>query len=609
MYPTAFIQDIKDRISIVALIGEGVPLKKAGRNVKGLCPFHQEKSPSFMVNEEKQIFHCFGCGEGGDVFHYVMKREGLSFPEAIAYLADRAGVSLPEPSEASAQGGSAQDKRRKLLLRVNELACHYFRERLQDPQSGGLVRNYLQSRGFGDDVFSTQHLLGAADDRWDGLVSFFQQRKVPMELAVQVGLVKPRPQRSGYYDFFRNRLIFPIRGRRGEVIAFGGRVVPAADGTAASGADAKYLNSCDSPLFHKGQSLYGLPDAGYAMRDTDRALVVEGYMDALALHQAGFPETVAPLGTALTEDHLRLITRHTRQLWILFDGDAAGRAAAHRALPLALGLGLIPRILVLPEGEDPDTFVRAQGREVVSQGLAAAPTLFEWAIDDLVASSGADTVGRVRAVQRLQPLFARLQDPIQESSYVERLAQAIRMPAAVVQQALHGSAESLGRRSVAPIRPAAPPRVGEGVALERTSLELLLQCPETMPQLAAAIRPEQFQDPGYRAVAEYCWGHYRQTGGVSLAVLLADADPGTAPLRKAISGLAISRGKYEDAAQFSQLAEELIAAWQRPQWRETEARLNAAIAAAEREGITDDVVQLIAEKQRFVATRHKGEAK
>ncbi|MBI2342767.1 MAG: DNA primase [Deltaproteobacteria bacterium] len=364
MYPQAVIQELKERLSIVTMIGEIVPLKKAGRNYRGLCPFHQEKTPSFHVHEEKQIFHCFGCGEGGDLIHFFMKRDGRTFREAVEYLAQRAGVELPAVGSEAAEVLQQRRRQEKLLLRVNVVAAEYFQQALMDVER---PRIYLESRGYRDAGFFTQHLLGYADDRWDSLVHFFQQRRVPMELAVHVGLIKKRPQKEGHYDFFRDRLIFPIRDSHGAIVAFGGRDL--GDGEADG---AKYLNTAESPIFHKGEMLYGFPMAADAMRRADRALVVEGYLDVLALHRVGLEETVAPLGTALTAGHLRQIVRYTKNIWLLFDADAAGQRAAKRVLPLFLPLELVPRMVILPASEDPDSYAAKAGLEALRQLIDGA---------------------------------------------------------------------------------------------------------------------------------------------------------------------------------------------------------------------------------------------
>lgn len=343
MFNQEILGDIRDRIPIVSFIGERIPLKKAGRNYKGLCPFHQEKTPSFMASDEKQIFHCFGCGEGGDIFKFLMKFEGLSFAEAVRQLADRAGVMLPKDAFAK-DPDEEMARKKKWCLRVNQVAAEYFFNALKGP-SGGVARNYLKSRGILDETW-TQLFLGYAEKGWDGLIRHLEEKKVPLELAEELGLLKRKSDSKGYYDFFRDRLMFPIISQRGEVIGFSGRALDANDKEAA-----KYLNSPDSLIYHKSNCVYGLNAAADAIRKTDQVILVEGNIDLVSLHQAGFKNVVAPLGTALTSGHIRLLSRYSKNVVVIFDGDEAGSKASTRALPLFIEAGLTPRAVAMPDGE------------------------------------------------------------------------------------------------------------------------------------------------------------------------------------------------------------------------------------------------------------------
>lgn len=598
MYPQTIIQEIKDRVSIVGYIGEIVPLKKAGHNFKGLCPFHQEKSPSFMVHDEKQIFHCFGCGEGGDLLHFVMKHDSLNFPEAVRQLAERAGVTLPELGDTRAAEAAIQrDKHRRLLLRVNEVAASYFQQGLLDPVRGKTSCNYLESRGFNDNKFFTQHFLGSAEEEWEGLVAHLRANQVPLELAVELGLIRKRAQGDGHYDFFRSRLIFPIRNPRGEVIAFGGRVLP---GSQAPADSAKYLNSSDSLLFRKGETLYGFPAAAQAMRSTDRAILVEGYMDVLALHRVGIEEAVAPLGTALTAAHLRLIARYTRNLWITFDGDEAGRQAARRSLPTLLDAGLIARVVVLPDGEDPDTIVSQDGAAGFESRLASAPTLFEWVIQDTLVRSGDDTAGRVRGVEALRPYFARLRDPIEEATYVKRIAQHIDVDEVVIRRALGGKAAGL-RAAAATTTAKQPERTEQPNTImmaERNCLEFLLQVPDGCEAIVGELQPDDFQTAAYRDVAERYWHLHAAQGQIAVGALLEHEED--AGRRSLVTELAFGTGKYDELEDISQAASEIVSAIRRTRRRAQIEKLNMAIAQAEQSGAVDRVNALMAEKQTLL---------
>lgn len=599
MHPPSVIQEIKDRLSIVGLIGEHVALKKAGRNHKGLCPFHKEKTPSFMVSDEKQIFHCFGCGEGGDCFRFLMKQEGLNFGEALKTLAGRTGVTLPEPEGGKGRRTEEETeaRHRRLLGRVNQLALEYYQQRLAETKAGEFARNYLISRDYSENSFWTQHFLGYAEDEWDGLTRYLKERKVPMEFALELGLVRPKKGGEGYYDFFRHRLIFPICTPRGEVCGFGGRALPRKDGSADTEA-AKYLNSQDSLLFQKRRTVYGLPTALPAIRANDRVLIVEGYLDALACYRAGIMEVVAPLGTALTAEHIRLLKRYTRNCWVVFDGDAAGVQAARRSLPLFLAEDLIPRVVLLPAGEDPDTLLKKQTKEVLLTLVTNAPLLFDWLIDDTVAGCGGDTAGKRRTVEILRPLFAQVSDPIEEAGYLARLANRLRLEEGIVRRGLK-SARGLIERGAEGGAFLRQGGARQGPPAERALLEFLFQVPSAMALVAHRLQPAEFTETSYRAIAEHCWQVYDARGELRVAWVVEAAGES---LGAAITGLAFVEGKYDDSAAWPRVAEDLVAAVRRPQWQGQLQQLNTAIAQAEQSGRVEEVHQLMTAKAQLLKT-------
>ncbi|PIR20439.1 MAG: DNA primase [Deltaproteobacteria bacterium CG11_big_fil_rev_8_21_14_0_20_47_16] len=476
MFPSSLLQEIKDRLSIVAIVGESVPLKPAGRNHRGLCPFHGEKTPSFMVNEEKQIFHCFGCGEGGDVFKYTMKREGLSFPESVRALAERAGVRLPEEfTKTTHAEEDAAHKKKRWGLRANQVVAEYFQACLLDEKKGLEARNYLKNRGFSDTEVFKQHFLGLADDTWDDLVRYLTSKGVPLELAAELGLIRPRQNRDGYYDFFRQRIMFPITNARGEILGFSGRTFGTPKTAEGQDAPAKFVNSPDSFIYHKSHSVFGLAPALSAIRQEDAVWLVEGNLDVMALHQAGIQHVVAPLGTALTTGHLRLVTRFTRNIWLIFDGDEAGINAARRSWPLFLELGLVPRVVVLPQGEDPDTYVQKMGADAMHKLAAASSTLGEWVVDRVMLEAGHGAAGSVIAMRELKPLLKLVHDPVEQAMYLRRVAQRFSIDESVLRASLAGSEKkqminaTLQRHSSDSL---------EVRSIERRVLKLILQYPE-----------------------------------------------------------------------------------------------------------------------------------
>src|SRR3989454_607075 len=341
---------VRDATDIVQLIGERVALRRAGRSYKGLCPFHTEKTPSFTVTPDRQIWHCFGCSRGGDVFAFVMEADKATFPEALRMLADRAGIELPKQERTP--GDEAFDR----LYQANALARDFFRASLQS-EAAAKPRAYLAGRGF-EEPWLARFDVGWAPEGWDGLLTALA-KLLPAEIMEQAGLIVRRADTSGHYDRFRNRVIFPVATAAGKVAGFGARAI-------AEGDEPKYLNSPETPVFRKGRLLYGLPVARPGMRESGEAIVSEGYLDVIRLHAGGFANAVSTCGTALTPDQARLLARLQVDVLLLYDGDDAGVRAADRGLDPLLQAGVNVRVLLLPGGEDPDSFLRKEGPEDAS---------------------------------------------------------------------------------------------------------------------------------------------------------------------------------------------------------------------------------------------------
>lgn len=367
--PQHIIEEILARTDMVELVSEHVSLRRRGQNYFGLCPFHSEKTPSFSVNPAKGIFHCFGCKAGGNAITFLTLHDNMSFPEAVEELARRTGVEVPKESRLSEKEISEQE----YLIRANELAQEYFHRTLMDGKDPGAAHawKFLQSRSIPKDVINT-HKIGYAPDRWDGLLNVATAKKIPVKILKRAGLIVTKESERGYYDRFRHRVMFSIINLSGKVVGFGGRTLSDDPDT------PKYLNSPDTPVFQKGNLLYGIRQARSAIRKQEFAILVEGYTDTLALWIAGFDQTVATLGTAFTEQQARLLARYCREVVLTFDGDDAGLRAALRAGDIVLSQGLTPRIMVMPEGEDPDSFVRERGSEVFQELLGTAPQFLEF---------------------------------------------------------------------------------------------------------------------------------------------------------------------------------------------------------------------------------------
>ncbi|MGE5587339.1 MAG: DNA primase [Clostridia bacterium] len=409
-YSDDVLNELRAKSDIVEVISGYVALKQAGRTYKGLCPFHTEKTPSFVVSPEKQLFHCFGCGAGGDVFSFVMKAENLGFAEAVRLLADRAGVVIDEGTQGTAEAR----ERQRAVYEANEAACEYFEHVLSKSPEAENARAYLKRRGLVDEIVA-QFRLGYALPSWDALLRALAKRKIARETLLEAGLVVPGKDPGSCYDRFRARLMFPICDPSGRVIGFGGRV--------HDDSVPKYLNSPETALFKKGRNLYGLHLAKDSIRRESAAVVVEGYMDAIAAHQHGFGNVVASLGTALTEEQARVLRRYAPAVVIAYDADAAGATATVRGMEILADAGLAVRVASLPEGEDPDATLRRGGAEALARVLADAKPLIDYKLHLAISSSDLGTVeGRVRGAREAARVIATIGSAVERSEYTRKAA-------------------------------------------------------------------------------------------------------------------------------------------------------------------------------------------
>jgi DNA primase len=381
----------------------------------GLCPFpdHKESIPSFSVRDNDQVFYCFGCKRGGNVYTFLQHFQGLSFPDAIEHLAARASITLPRREDEDVEAARKAGERRRKLLKTNKFSAVHFYKSLQKLPQTHPAQRYLKERGLSSETVDT-FKIGYCSEDWSNLAEYLEERRVPMDLAEELGLVKPRKKEgTGYFDVFRSRLIFPIISPAGDVIGFGGRQL--GDG------HPKYLNSKESTLFSKGRVFYGLNETAKFIRTEQTVVVVEGYMDLLALYQAGIPNVVATLGTALTEDHGRVLTRFSKDIVILFDGDAAGQLAAERSLPILLAAGLLPRAVVLPDGQDPDDYLKGEGVESLKSLIKNAPDLFLVFLNSVMKDYRGQPSDRVRIMDRLAPVLIQIRDSRLTDLYLEEI--------------------------------------------------------------------------------------------------------------------------------------------------------------------------------------------
>ncbi len=429
-------EEIRQRVDIVDLISEHVALKRSGRNYKGLCPFHPEKTPSFNVRRDLGFWKCFGCGASGDVFDFVMRRESLAFPEALERLGERAGVRV-ERSPAAARQRSARD----VLLDANAKAGAHFHRNLLSHPSGQPARDHLEHRGIDAEAIE-RYQLGYARQSWDDLLNALRRTGVKPEVAARAGLVIPRPTGGGHYDRFRHRLIFPIFDVSGRVIGFGGRALAAAD-------EVKYINSPESPVFSKGRVLYGLNWAHRGIADAGLAVVVEGYTDVIALQTAGIANAVATLGTALTEDHVTLLARYAQEVVLAYDADSAGMTAAINNAAIFENAPASVRLVRLPPGEDPDDFVRQHGTKAFQDLVSQRESLVEYALARVFERHGQDERGLKQAIEEAAEFLRPVDSPATRAACLARIAERFfknRVQAEAVQQAVLNAIHRTRRR-------------------------------------------------------------------------------------------------------------------------------------------------------------------
>jgi DNA primase len=503
--PEEKISEIKNAADIVDVVSESVLLKKAGKNYMGLCPFHSEKTPSFTVSPDKQIFHCFGCSTGGNVFSFLMKQEGFSFPEAARHLAKRYGVDIPHKPLSPEQKKKISE--RESLLDINRRAGGFYHQALLNSAEGQQAKSYLSKRGISQKTI-VDFKLGYAHDGWDHLLKFFSNKRVSPILLEKSGLILPRKNKSGHYDRFRNRVIFPIVDVNTQVVGFGGRVL--------DDALPKYLNSPETAIYNKSRSLYGIHRAKDKCRAAGTVFIVEGYLDLLALHQHGIENSVATLGTALTADHVKMLTRYARRMVLVYDSDEAGIRSAQRCIETFWKEHVDFRredvysedkadthILVLPAGHDPDSYIFEQGPEAFMAAASESPGIITFLMDCAVRKHGLTTEGKIRVISELQEPLAAINDQIAQAIYIQQLAERIGIAESAVLERIRavaarqsrattfadqkGSpASTLPKREVAETnsRVQGPSGANAGIRFERQIIAMMLQFPEILPEIS-----------------------------------------------------------------------------------------------------------------------------
>jgi len=503
LIPEDKIREIKNSADIVEVVSEAVSLKRAGKDYLGLCPFHSEKTPSFTVSPEKQIFYCFGCSEGGSVINFVMKHDGLSFPEAIKKLAVRFGIEIPLRSMSPEQKRRMSE--RDNLLEVNRKAAGFYHRSLLENPDGQRALHYLTQRGFDNEIIK-RFCLGYAPKRWDALTLFFRRRNTPAKVVEKAGLIVAGKSGRGFYDRFRDRIVFPILNPSQSIIGFGGRVL--------DDSLPKYLNSPETPLFNKSRSLYGIDRARQACRASGTVYVVEGYFDLLALHLHQFANSVATLGTSLTNEHvqtLKGLTGEAGKIVLVFDSDIAGIKAAKRSIQVFDRGHVDAHILVLPAGHDPDSYLRESGGKAFEEAAGQALGIISFLLETAVSEHGLSVQGKMRIISGLSEPLAAIEDNLARALHVKEIAERLGIDERAVLEKVRNYR---GRQSAG--------GAVEGKAEnrhERQVVSMMFQFPEITKEIEGLAALDHFQDETLRAIGSEIMHHKGPSKGRASDIL------------------------------------------------------------------------------------------
>ena len=583
LIPEEIINQIRERVDLADVVANYVALSRTGQNLKGLCPFHAEKSPSFTVSPSRQIFHCFGCGTGGNVFTFVMKLEGTTFPDTVRELGRRAGITVPAFSSGR---GSAEVSERTRLELLHQSAMKWFQRNLWETESGQHARTYLEERGIHRST--AEHFgLGVSLPGWDGLIRALMQEQYSVPEIASSGLVvtkEPSGRRatdaSGYYDRFRGRLMFPITDLRRRVIGFGGRVM--------GEGEPKYLNSPETPLFNKGRTLYAFDHAREAAGRDGRLVIVEGYFDAIALHQAGITNVAATLGTALTPDHLTVIRRFAKKVVLLFDPDPAGVRAALRTLDLFVGSGLGVTVISLPGGHDPDTFMKNHGPDAFRELQERAPSLLDFAVEQSMQRAASGSIDdRIRSVDEILRILQKTTHRIEQEECMRRVAERLGLS----QQRLIERYPELRSKPDGP-RPVQGQSKGRSKPHhEEWELAYCLLQGQFTAQQVRALQIDLFTEPVCRRIVDLGLRHVAGDGRVLVQPVLDEglADP---ECSAAITELSMSERHFDDVAAY---IDGCLDALERKQRQQALSELIRQLRIAEREGRADEAQRLNAQ--------------
>ncbi len=573
--PEDKISEIKNTADIVDIVSESVILKKTGKNYIGLCPFHAEKTPSFTVSPDKQIFHCFGCGTGGNAFSFLMQQEGLSFPEAVRVLARRYGIEIPVQNMSPEQKRRISEK--ESLLAVNQMAMDYYQTLLRST-AGKTAMQYLKERGMSKESVD-DFKLGYAPGGWDNLTNIFLKKKIAPALAEKAGLIVSRKGKDGFYDRFRNRIIFPIYSVNTQLVGFGGRVL--------DDALPKYLNSPETPLYNKSRSLYGIHRAKQPCRQRDTVYIVEGYFDLLALHRYGIENTVATLGTSLTPEHVRLLKGYAARMVMVYDSDEAGIKAVLRSIGTFKREEVDARIIVLPKGYDPDSFIMKFGHESFMKIASKSQGIMSFLIDSAVNKHGLSNEGKIRIVQELKEPLSTVSDKVARSLYVKELAERVGVDEAAVQAEVRatpvGKKDDLGGFHK-------QTEFKKRDRLEQQIIKMMLQYPQILPEISKQNILDLFSDAGLRSIGKMALA-YKDDSQSRISGIMSAIDDDEQ--RNLISQISIVEDSWDQKNCHSILTQFILSR------RRNEKTLLDQIKAADKANDVELVQKLLEEKQKW----------
>ncbi len=570
------IAEVRIAANIVDVVSQDVSLKKGGKNFLGLCPFHAEKTPSFSVNEEKQIFYCFGCGQGGNVFNFLMLYHSMGFPEAVRLLAKRYGIQIPDKKMSVGQKRRMEENDR--LFDINKEAVVFFRRSLEKTSSGKHAREYLARRRITPEV-TDRFMIGYAPRGWQNAVDFFSSKRTSLADMEKAGLIIAK--KNGYYDRFRDRIVFPILDIHERVVGFGGRSL--------DDSLPKYLNSPETPVYHKGRTLYGLPAAKAECRRSGSVFVVEGYFDLLALRCHGIDNVVATLGTALTRQHIRILKGYAKQVILVFDSDAAGMKAAERSLPLFGEEMVDVRIMSLPVGHDPDSYVLEAGRDRFLKRAASALDVMEFLIAGAIKKYGLSLQGKVRIVEALRGPLGSLADKVSRAVYVKHLSERLDIDESAILEQVRNAVggDDRGKPKT---------RVSDRSKLEEALVAIILQSPDILSGYDARAIIEGIETDELRQLGRIILERNKENRRAVGADLISETDDPR--IRNLISSLSVEEKAWDESSCLKVLGQ-YVTHLRRKQEKE----LSRKIKKAEQANNETLLHELLAEKQRRVNER------